>query len=221
MTDSLRSSAIKRSVHDLQEVLRDKYPDLAVSYVGSKICIQGSFSVVYDGEVLTRYQIEIEWPANDDKVPVLRETAGRVPWVAARHMNSNGVACPLVPEEWILRAPEQRTLLHYLDGPVRNFFIGQSLVDLGKPWPWGERSHGYRGLIEAYGEMVGMKDEAAIRKCLDYLSRSSIKGHWECHCGSGQRLRKCHIEDLQTLRKRIPPFVAKAAFNRLIKTPRG
>ena len=50
----------------------------------------------------------------------------------------------------------------FLSGPVRKFFIGQSLVEQGKPWAFGERDHGIKGLYQAYGELIGNSDPESI-----------------------------------------------------------
>jgi hypothetical protein len=200
---------------DLQRALETKYPDLTVSCTGTRIFIRGAFPVLYEGEVLDRYQIEVDWSDSDMQAPVLRETGGRIPWVADRHMNQAGLACVFVPEEWLLRPRQERTVIHYLGGPVRNFFLWQSLYERAESPPWGERSHGVLGLIEAYGEMVGMSDPRAVWRCLVYLSRDALKGHWACPCGGLRRLRDCHIEHLRYLRKKIPRYIAKLALKRL------
>ena len=54
-----------------------------------------------------------------------------------------GEACPIVPEEWLV-GPGRDSIAKFLNGPVRNFFIGQILVENGHPWPFGERQHGVR-----------------------------------------------------------------------------
>ncbi|MGK7653205.1 SEC-C metal-binding domain-containing protein [Roseovarius sp. B08] len=52
-------------------------------------------------------------------------------------------------------------------------------------------------------------DEKTIADYLRLLSRQTIKGHSICPCGSGRRLRKCHEDDLENLRRMIPPVIAK------------
>ena len=54
-----------------------------------------------------------------------------------------------------------------------------------------------KGLLEAYGDMVGSTDPVAIRRYLDYLGRDEVKGHWDCPCGSGQRLRNSAADRLR------------------------
>jgi len=78
---------------ELQNDLGLKYPDFTVCCAGAKIYIRGAFPVFHEGTVLDRYQTEIEW--SDTDVPLLRETGGRIPWVADRHMSIGGMACLL------------------------------------------------------------------------------------------------------------------------------
>ena len=125
------------------------------------------------------------------------------------------MACLFVPEEWLLRPQEEKTLIRYLDGPVRNYFLWQSLFERGESPPWKERSHGIPGLIEAYGDMVGMQGKEAIIGCLIILSKTAFKGHWICPCRSGQKIRYCHSQHLQNLRLKIFPQVARLALRRL------
>jgi len=196
------------------------YPDLTVTCEKDKIYIRGAFPIVHEGKVLTRYQVEIEWSDSDTEAPVLRETGGRVPWTDNRHVdNATGQACSIVQEEWLLRPQSERSVLHYLDGPVRDFFIAQSVVEQDDPWPWEDRKHGVSGLLQAYGEMTGLQDEAAIRLCLSHLCRETVTGRLQCpHCGA-KRIRDCHVERLRELHAKIPPHIAKLALLR-IRNPR-
>jgi len=199
----------------LQRDLATKFPDLTVSCAGSKIYIRGSFPVMHEGKVLDRYQIEIGWSDSDTEAPVLCETDGQIPWIADRHMSIGGKACLFVPEEWLMQPRDRRTVIHYLDGPVRNYFLWQGLFERGHAPPWGERSHGVRGLLEAYGDLVGVNDEKAVRTSLEYLAKKKIKTHWPCLCGSGSQLRDCHIEHLRNIQRKVPRYIAKLALNRL------
>jgi hypothetical protein len=203
----------------IQEEVGAKYPDLGFFVENGTVFVRGSFPVVHDGAILDRYRIELElaadWP---NSIPILRETGGRIPLVAGRHMNSaDGTACPIVPEEWLVN-PHHESLLSFLEEPVHNFFLGQSLVELGEPWPFGERPHYSPGLLECYRELLGSEDESVIRKYLEYLSRKEVKGHWDCPCGGGKRLRNCHLDHLLALRQKISPHVAAQALER-VKPP--
>lgn len=200
----------------METELPARFPDLRVVTEGGTVFIRGNFPVMDGTEVLDRFQIEIVMPWEfPDSCPVLREANGRIPWHEDRHVNQrNGEACPIVPEEWLLR-PDHGSILAFLDGPVRNFFLGQILVEAGQPWPFGERTHGVRGLLEAYGEMVGSTDRNTILRYLDCLSKEMLKGHWACPCGNAKRLRDCHLDELKALHEKIPPHIAQMAIKRL------
>lgn len=192
------------------------YPDLRAVIEHGTVCIRGSFPVCDGVGVLDRFLIEITFPFDyPESIPILREVGGRIPWHEDRHVNrANGEACPIVPEEWLLRS-DHNSLLAFLNGPVRNFFLGQILVESGQPWPFGERKHGIPGLIEAYGEIVGTSDAPTVLRYLECLGREIIKGHWECPCGSTKHLRNCHLEEVKSLREKIPPRLAKQALQRI------
>jgi hypothetical protein len=206
------------SGQELQQQIAQKYPDLTVSSREGTLIIRGSFPVIHQDEVLTRFQIQIEWSESDIEAPILWEIGGRVPWDDRRHVDAgdNGKACPIVPEEWLLRPRVQRTALHYLDGPVRDFFIAQTIVEQGGNWPWqDQRKHGSEGLLQAYGEMTGLTNPADIRLALDHLSLENFSGRVRCpYCG-GKRVRDCHLQQLWRLRQKIPVHIAKLARLRL------
>lgn len=195
------------------------YSDIRIGVDDGVVFARGSFPVADSDDILDRFLIELEFPKDyPDSVPILREVGGRIPWHEDRHTNRTGEACPIIPEEWLVRL-DRDSILEFLGGPVRNFFIGQILVEHGKPWPFGERPHGVPGLVEFYGELIGTTDKAAVRRFLDYLGKETVKGHWECPCGSGKRLRNCHLEMFRSAQQRIAPWIAKQALNRLLPTP--
>jgi hypothetical protein len=198
------------------------FPELRLVVENDTVFLRGSFKIEEDGETLDRYLIEVQFPDDyPDAIPIVCEIGGRIPRTADRHISNpkTGEICAVVPEEWLLR-PDSASIQCFLSGPVRNFFIGQSLVEQGKPWPFGERGHRAQGLYEAYAELLGVSDPESIRRYLDLLSRDPIRRHWDCPCGNGKRLRDCHLEFVRTLQKKIPPSIAHRALGRLRTTPR-
>jgi hypothetical protein len=101
------------------------------------VYIRGSLPIIHQGIELDRYQMEIAFPPDYPKsLPRIRETAGRVPLVLDRPSTpSTGTACLFV--DWLAEVGREPDFIEYLDEPVRNFFIGQSLVEAGHPWPFG------------------------------------------------------------------------------------
>lgn len=216
----------KRQPKLLEAIRKDleaRYPDLRLLEESDTVFVRGSFPIAHEGHVLDRFQIEVEFPLDyPDRLPWVRETLGRIPHILDRHvLPTSGTACLFVDESWLLSVGGDPSFLEFLDGPVRNFFLGQALVEAGKDWPFGERTHGLEGLLQAYGEWFGTEDEAVILRYLEYLSKKKFKGHWECPCGSGEKLRKCHLEEVRGLQARIPQRLVKLALERLRHAQRG
>ena len=202
----------------LRQELEKRYPDLHLSINGPSGALTGTFPVVFDGTELDRFQIEVRIPAEfPEEIPGVSETAGRIPRDLDWHTFGDGSLCVIVPEEWLLN-PNSNSLIAYLDGPLRNFFIGHALAEAGQIRPMGERAHGLKGLIESYGEMVGSTDQKAIGQYLDYCASKKLKSHWKCPCGSGKRVEICHLGKMVSLRKKIPRWIAKKAHTRLMAT---
>jgi hypothetical protein len=135
-------------LEDVGSAIAADQPDLCATGVDGVVQVRGSYAVRDGGVFLDRYQIEIRVPRDYPKnVPVVEEIGGRIPRTADRHISADGTACLLVPEEWLLAGDQ--SFKAFLNGPMKNFFLGQILVEAGKPWPFGQRSHGYEGLIEA------------------------------------------------------------------------
>jgi hypothetical protein len=198
--------------------LHKKYPDLSAVLAGDFVQIQGGFPVVHEGVEIDRFQIRVVVPPEfPRRVPVVFELGGRVPLQNPEwHTYHNGGLCLIVPEEWLIN-PQHASLIAFLDGPVRNYFIAHALAEEGLGRPMGERPHGDAGLWEAYGEMVGSNEHRAIQGFLECLAGERLRGHWDCPCGSGKKLRNCHMPYLFELQKKIKPYVAESALMRLKK----
>ena len=188
-----------------QRTVETQYPDLNLAVVGDFVHVRGAFPVMFEGHALDRYSVELQLARDHPKsLPVVREVGGRIPRHADRHIISNdGTACVLLPDERWRFWPPGAPLLNFLTGPLHSFFLAQSLVERGDPWPFGQWSHGAIGIVEFYSEMLGTKDIRMIARYLDYLASKEIKGHWPCPCHTGRRLRDCHMKLLLDLRSKI------------------
>lgn len=212
-------------VEEIRTDLRARYPSLHlfIEPDGSAV-VRGTFPVLSpEGRVLDRYQIFIELLADyPSSLPVVREVGGRIPWKAEFHVNADGVACVLLPDDRWRCFPEGAPFVQFLDGPVHDFFLGQSLVALGEDWPFGQWRHGAEGVYEYYCWFLRTDDVETVLRHLQVLAKLSLKGHWECPCGSGEKIRRCCRARIADLRAKIPPGVARKALETLgARTPRS
>ncbi|MDF2142943.1 SEC-C metal-binding domain-containing protein [Paenirhodobacter sp. CAU 1674] len=199
---------------EVQHAVVKHQPELTISRTDSLIILEGLFVVSGPAGPFDSYQIKAGitggFPAEE---PVVFEEGGRIPRIADRHVfPDHGNCCLGVWEEWLLSAQDLRfeTLL---TGRMHDYFVSQTYYEAHGEWPFGERSHGMRGVLEAYSDLLGIaSDEKVIADYLHLLSRQTIKGHALCPCGSGRRLRQCHSDDIQRLSQKIPYFMAKRMY---------
>lgn len=190
-------------------VLSSVYPDLHFRIDGGQALAQGAFPVRDDEGDIDRFAVEVRFLDNfPERLPVVREIGRRIPHSRERHINpEDGTCCLLVPEEWFVLAGD-KSFQSFMAGPVHNFFLGQSLVERGEPWPFGERPHGTAGAWEAFEDLLGVKGQDTVKRYLECLTKREIKGHWSCPCGSGAILRRCHVVEIRSLQMTITPEIA-------------
>lgn len=175
------------------------------------VYVKGTLLVVNE-----RYSIEISFPPDyPNTLPVVRETGGKIPRLVDRHVNeNNGTACVCVPDEWFIDRTDS-SFATFLKIPVNNYFLSQQHYEIHKKWPFDERKHGKEGILDFYKEHFATDDLDVIKKYLEYLSQNTIKGHWDCPCGSGKKLRKCHNLKIRKMKEKLPASAASKSLQSL------
>lgn len=184
---------------EIEEIIKKEYPTLEVTTDADVVCIKGVLQIT-DTEkstLIDRYSIEIEFPDDFPKsIPFVKEVGDRIPKTIDRHFNPNHTACLFIPEERDKYYPEGASIRDFIEKCVKPFFINQSYYEEKETWLSGERPHGLDGVINYYQESYGENSKDVIKQFMEYLAKKEIKGHWLCYCGSGDKLRKCHMKYL-------------------------
>ncbi|RBO53510.1 hypothetical protein DSD19_09000 [Rhodovulum sp. BSW8] len=186
-------------------------PELVVSMEDDVVLVEGKF-VVWDGQgPLDGYSVFIgffsDFPSTSPRV---YETEGRIPRDLDRHVfPSDGACCLTVWEGWLAEVQEP-TVEAFFRGPLHDFFFSQTYFDTNGEWPFGERSHGITGVVEAFSEILGVEqDRQVVIAYLRLMCRQHLGGHAICPCGSSKRLRDCHRGEVEVLRGRISRDMAR------------
>lgn len=147
---------------------------------------------------------------NDPKLPID---------IPDRHIINAGQACLGVNTEIKAKWQSNRGIIGFFEDFVEPFLSWQLFYEAhGHAGPFGQRSHGAKGILEFYAEFLGLPYELHIPMFMEMLGRlNKPKGHEPCPCGSGRKLRYCHAslvwdtwgkldrkdihEDLASLRK--------------------
>lgn len=215
-------SAGRLELEEVRAAIALDQPKMRVTRDGSNIVVRGSFLLVEDANFpnpagpISEFEIKIiigdKYPEQEPKV---FEVGGRIPIGGDRHVNVTGDCCVTVWEAWLIRAKDT-SIAAFLKGPVREYFLGQYMVERKKDWPFGEYRHYEEGLVEAYTEALGIPSKKnVLRKYLRLLAKPWPKNHYSCPCGSRKSLRDCHKDDLKALHVKVPPHMARRMLGRL------
>ena len=204
-------------VKEIEATLRGSYPNLHLHVRGGHAEIRGTFPVrAPDGRVLDRYRVMIELaPGFPRALPVVREVGGRLPWHEDFHIESDGKACVLIPADRWRCFPVDAPFRQYLEVPLHNFFLSQTVHAETGEWPFGQWGHGQAGIYDYYRWLFETGDDVIVRRVLHVLAKLDLKKHYECPCGSGLKIKKCCYGKLRELRRKIPPEVAADSVRRL------
>ena len=162
------------------------------------------------------FSIDLEVPGNYPQgVPKLWCNPKEIPWKADRHVFPDGLACLCVFSEYRKHWPPGSDLTDFLGTLVHPYLVGQAYYQDHGRWPPGRgRSHGSKGIVEAYQDLLaplGAVTQPVIEDFARLLARPKHpKGHEPCPCGSGRRLHNCHRSLLMSLRRIIDPEHAKS-----------
>lgn len=163
--------------------------------------IKGSldFCATYESiKIEESFQIEIIVYQNyPESLPVARETGGRIP--SAFHKYKDDSLCLGAPVDIKVKFYENPTLLGFVNNHLIPFLFSYSYWEKYGVMPYGELSHGGKGLIEYYSNYFSVNSESIILSFLAILASNKYRGHHDCPCGSGKIIRKCHGEALSIL----------------------
>lgn len=203
--------------------------ELDITCESPSIIIEGNFLVLDSSpnEPIGKYEVKIvlgyDYPK---KQPKVFEIGNRIPRQPDYHINNQeGECCICIWEAWLAKN-QNISFAEFIQRPLHQFFLGQLVYEKKRRWPFGERSHGEKGVLEECTEILNLPfdKEKIIRHLLFFTRKNHIgfwpKGHWICPCGSGRIIRKCdsqkHVQHLSNIHKRISPTIA-ASFLRKIQ----
>jgi len=121
------------------------------------------------------------------------------------HFNFDGSACLYVVGKEKEYFPNDFDFKIFMNQLVIPFFYAQSYFQKFGEWPWGEYAHGISGMFEWYNEQEN-PTESNVKQMLERLKiaddwklisgkfkgKNWVKGHSDCLCGSGKKMRNCH-----------------------------
>ena len=188
--------------------VRRHLPDVTISLEQECVILDGLFPV-HDAKasVLRHYLLKVAFPTNYPKwVPAVFMREPNIHFVADRHIWTNGSACLCLPHEIPKYLTDVIRFEPFLEKLLNPWLIGQAYYDEHQCWPWQERSHGKPGILEGFSELLGIDNLEIVENFAKLLVRKNpAKGHELCPCGSGEKMRNCHVDLYRQCREALPP----------------
>ena len=173
------------------------------------------FEASADGlETITAsFDIELTIPhVFPDRLPRAREVGGRI-GTDYEHLNPDGTLCLAVPIEQRRVFFEQPTLLGFVDQLLIPYLYGYCFWSKHGYHPFGEAAHGREGILRHYIDTLGLQDPLAALAVICFLFEHGYRGHHDCPCGSGRKVRACHGPALRALHDHHTPETVRDDFS--------
>ena len=152
------------------------------------------FEASSEGRELIADTFEIDLTVPRDyptALPWVSETSGRI-CEAYDHVFTNGKLCLAVPVEERLRFGRDPCLRGFVTNLVIPYCYGYCYWEQHGVHPFGEREHGGEGIARFYIDWLGLPGEVQALEVVLHLVQHGYRGHHDCPCGSGAKLRHCH-----------------------------
>ncbi len=196
----------KKAINELEEI-KQYYPSLRLkdsdndwaTYSGTI-----AFTANYEsrGLIDDEFEIEIVFPlTGKDYLPTAKETGGRIPHEPDFHINSDGTMCLGVIFEIRRKHKQAPSLKAFINSLLIPFLYAFSFKEKHGHRPFGELSHGEKGVAEYYTEFFGTSSDLVVLELLKIIVEDSYRGHLPCPCNSGKRLRNCHGKQIREMKE--------------------
>ena len=174
--------------------LLQKYPELYIIQMNESLVSLGGTifvcRVANDFPVRHRYSVEIRIPLNTDQLPYVIDIGQHIN--NYQHYYSNGTLCLATDSQIRLRFIDGFDLIAWMEEFVETYFFSYEYYRCYGSFPFGDRAHGQRGVIQTYQDIFKTDDLRSTLKLMAHIMISPYRGHQLCPCASGKRVRDCH-----------------------------
>ena len=171
------------------DVLKERFPQL--KYNREKKEFIGNIHIeciCKDEFIKDDFEIRIELLKDD--LPKVWEISNKVK-NSYRHLYEDKRLCLATDLEQRLYL-EKHTIIEWIKEYVETYFISYIYYKKYGVFPFGEHSHGEIGTYEFIKKHYKMDNLNEAKSIYLYVCTQKYRGHLDCPCGSGKKLRNCH-----------------------------
>lgn len=175
--------------------LLQTYPELTVTHLDSKeVRLQGQIHIyrtANDFTVNNLYVISIIVPLNSNELPKIFDIAHQIR-TTYPHRYPSGELCLATDTQMRIHFINGFNLVCWMENYVEPYFFSYEYYKRYQIFPFGDRAHGYRGILQTYQDLLKTKTEISAYNLIEYLANHPYRGHLYCPCGSERKIRNCH-----------------------------
>lgn len=181
-------------------------------FVTGKYIFKGAYKGVFCSD---NFNLKIEIPSDfPSTIPKVFEIDNKIP--KDYHKNSSTELCLGTPVDLYVKWKE-RTFSFFIKEIVNPYLYRWIYFNKFGYEPWDDRSHGKNGIIEFYSEYLEIKaDFNKVFKFLYILINGNVRSNTFCPCGSGRKIKSCHMHKLNKLLKKVPKETFQYEFRSLM-----
>lgn len=176
-----------------------EYPNLSVAASNSEcIRFQGSIFInltFNDFTVQKVFDLQIVLPLANNDLPYVIDINDNIGYTY-HHRYTNGVLCLATDTDVRFRFLDSFDVVDWMREFVETYYFSYEYYVRFGELPFGDRSHGYIGILESYREMLGSGDGSEVLRIMVAIATTPYRGHLPCPCGSGRKTRKCHGDSM-------------------------
>jgi hypothetical protein len=134
-------------------------------------------------------------------VPIVLENSKLIPRDIDWHISQEGVCCVDIEHNLLAMAKRGINLNSFIREKVYPYFANQIYKLSEEKYAGKEYSHHLDGIIQYYIEDLKLISLEIIINFLErILSNSFIGRNNKCPCGSGKKIKDCHLDEINTIK---------------------
>lgn len=170
--------------------------DLSLLHIHLKVA-----HIYNDFRVNEFFEIDIRIPSGYPyEIPDVIEVGNKID-SQYEHCYINGQLCLSTNSEIMLNCCGTITITYLINSYIVPYLFSYRYYERYNEYPFGDRSHGATGIIEAWMEAFGVKSIKEAHDIIKYAILHPYRGHLPCPCNSGKKTRDCHPVNTNILEK--------------------
>lgn len=142
-------------------------------------------------------------------VPLLYEKSKIIPRNIDHHINEDGFCCVDITHKLLFRSKRGITLFTFFTEWVYPYFANQLFHNIEKKYAGEEYAHHFGGVEQFYQEDMLLNREMAKKMLQAIIEKKGTSRNNPCPCGSGKKLKRCHLQTHDFL-KSLGPVLLRA-----------